>query len=116
MAAFGSGGIKYDGRMTSGPGREVRLLAKLVGLAFIPGLALAAQAAPLNYDRDVRPILSENCFPCHGQDGKKRMAGLRLDSFEGATADRGGKVALSPGKPESSEIYKRITAADKSRR
>jgi hypothetical protein len=76
----------------------------------------AAQPAPLNYDRDVRPILSENCFPCHGQDSKKRMAGLRIDSFEGATADRGGgKVALAPGKPESSEIYKRITNPDKSR-
>jgi len=83
--------------------------------AFPPGSA--AETAPLNYDRDVRPILSDNCFPCHGQDSKKRMAGLRLDSFEGATADRGGgKVALSPGKPESSEIYKRITNPDKSRR
>ncbi len=89
---------------------------KLLGLALIPGLALAAPATSLNYDRDVRPILSENCFPCHGQDGKKRMAGLRLDSFQGATTDRGGRVALSPGKPELSEIYKRITNPDKSRR
>jgi hypothetical protein len=103
--------------MNSGPGWTSCAWTKLFALAFIPGLALADQAvAPLIYDRDIRPILSENCFPCHGQDGKKRMAGLRLDSFEGATADRGGRVALSPGKPESSQIYKRITAPDKSRR
>jgi hypothetical protein len=103
--------------MNSGPGRGFRVWTKLVGLAFIPGVTFAAQATvPLNYDRDVRPILSENCFPCHGQDGKKRMVGLRLDSFAGATADRGGRAALSPGKPEFSEIYKRISAADKSRR
>jgi len=102
--------------MNFGRGRGFRGCTKVIGLVFIPGLALAAPAPPLNYDRDVRPILSENCFPCHGQDGKKRMAGLRLDSFQGATADRGGHVALSPGKVESSEIYKRITNPDKARR
>jgi len=53
------------------------------------GSALGQDKSHLNYDRDVRPILSENCFLCHGQDSKKRMAGLRLDSFENATADRG---------------------------
>ena len=77
---------------------------------------LAADGSDLNYGRDVRPILSENCFPCHGQDGKKRMAGLRLDTFESATVDRAGHAALVPGKPESSEIYLRITAAQAARR
>jgi Protein of unknown function (DUF1553)/Protein of unknown function (DUF1549)/Concanavalin A-like lectin/glucanases superfamily/Planctomycete cytochrome C len=72
--------------------------------------AQAAENAPLEYDRDVRPILSENCFLCHGQDSKKRMAGLRLDSFENATADRKGRAALSPSKPGDSLLYQRITA------
>ncbi|HVW86631.1 MAG TPA: DUF1553 domain-containing protein [Bryobacteraceae bacterium] len=103
---------RYHGR---GVGRSHRWRIGITFCAFAFPLVAAAQKEPLNYDRDVRPILSENCFPCHGQDSKKRMAGLRLDSFETATADRGGHVALSPGKPESSEIYKRITA-DKSRR
>jgi hypothetical protein len=75
-----------------------------------------ALAEPLVYDRDIRPILSEKCFLCHGQDSKKRMAGLRLDSFEGATADRGGHAALVPGKPESSAIYRRITSQQPARR
>jgi hypothetical protein len=70
----------------------------------------------LSYGRDVRPILSENCFPCHGQDSKKRMAGLRLDSFEGATSDRGGHAALVPGDPAKSAIYTRITADQAARR
>ncbi|HVW84428.1 MAG TPA: c-type cytochrome domain-containing protein, partial [Bryobacteraceae bacterium] len=103
---------RYHGR---GVGRPHRWRIGITFCALAFPLAAATPKEPLNYDRDVRPILSENCFPCHGQDSKKRMAGLRLDSFETATADRGGRVALSPGKPEASEIYKRITA-DKSRR
>ncbi len=87
----------------------------LVALDVAPP-AQSAEKARLIYDRDVRPILSENCFPCHGQDSKKRMAGLRLDLFSGATADRGGKVALAPGKPEASVIYQRITSEQKARR
>ncbi|MFN7992900.1 MAG: DUF1553 domain-containing protein [Bryobacteraceae bacterium] len=82
-------------------------------MSVLPG---AESNAPLNYDRDVRPILSENCFYCHGQDNKKRMAGLRLDSLEGATADRHGHAAIVPGKPEESLMYQRITAEQPARR
>src|SRR5205085_9248074 len=85
-------------------------------LALCAGVTAAWAQMPLEYDRDVRPILSENCFPCHGQDSKKRMAGLRLDSFAGATADRGGHAALVPGKPEASAVYQRITAQQTARR
>jgi len=79
-------------------------------------LAQPPKPAPLNYDRDVRPILSENCFQCHGQDAKKRMAGLRLDHFETATANRNGHIALVSGNPAASLIYQRITAEPRSRR
>src|SRR5579863_2399368 len=92
-----------------------RFLPSLVALPFFAFSALADQS-PIIYDRDVRPILSENCFPCHGQDSKKRLAGLRLDSFEAATSDRGGHQPLVPGNPEASLIYQRITADQPARR
>jgi hypothetical protein len=89
-----------------------------IALPWLGGSAVATaqEKARLNYGRDVRPILSENCFFCHGQDPKKRMAGLRLDSSEGSTADRGGHAAVVPGKPEASLMYQRITAEQPARR
>jgi hypothetical protein len=98
-----------------GPRKRVVRIC-LANTVFGLGALTAWQASPLEYDRDVRPILSENCFPCHGQDGKKRMAGLRLDSFEGATADRNGHAALTPGKPGDSLLYQRITSDQPAKR
>lgn len=88
---------------------RLRIAPVLLLLSLIAG-GSAAEQKRLDYGRDVRPILAENCFHCHGQDSKKRMAGLRLDSFEGATAKRGARVALVPGDPNASEIFRRATA------
>ncbi|WP_221389833.1 PSD1 and planctomycete cytochrome C domain-containing protein [Dyadobacter sp. NIV53] len=68
----------------------------------------------ISYNFNVRPILSDKCFACHGPDAKKREAGLRLDMAESAYAKlKDGKgVAIFPGKPEQSELYKRITSID----
>ena len=67
-----------------------------------------AQDKPIAFDRDIRPILSENCFKCHGFDEKARKAKLRLDVRDAAIA----KKAFIPNDPANSELIKRITTTD----
>lgn len=66
----------------------------------------------IQFNRDVRPILSENCYACHGPDKNKRKAKLRLDIETGALADLDGHSAIVPGKIKESELYRRITTTD----
>src|SRR6188768_4594640 len=62
-------------------------------------------AEPLRYNRDIRPILSDNCFACHGPDKDKRKAGLRLDLKEDAFRKLdSGDFAIVPGKPDQSRL------------
>src|SRR4026208_845950 len=69
--------------------------------------------AKIEYNRDVRPILSENCFACHGADSASRKASLRLDRFEDAVLPRkDSKPAIVPGKPEESAVVARIFATN----
>jgi hypothetical protein len=63
---------------------------------------------PVEFNRDIRPILSDRCYYCHGPDEKKQKADLRLDTREGALADG----VIVPGKPEESELFYRITTDD----
>jgi mono/diheme cytochrome c family protein len=70
----------------------------------------------ISYNFHVRPILSDNCFACHGPDENKRESGLRLDNEEGAYAalkENPGAHAIVPGKPENSEVINRITSTEK---
>jgi hypothetical protein len=67
----------------------------------------------LTFNRDIRPILSDACFACHGFDAKKRKADLRLDTAEGARADLGGYAAIVPGDSGKSEAWLRILSEDK---
>ncbi|HZW10491.1 MAG TPA: PSD1 and planctomycete cytochrome C domain-containing protein [Phycisphaerales bacterium] len=92
-----------------------------------PGMLEAAYLAPaasreksgllgesdVRYGRDVRPVLANSCFVCHGPDRQTREADLRLDSFAEATAPReGGRPAIVPGDPEASELWRRVTSDD----
>ena len=76
------------------------------------GNGTAEARAPLRYGRDVRPILSDRCFTCHGPDANKRQAELRLDLRETATAARENGAAIVPGRPEESELWRRLNHAD----
>jgi hypothetical protein len=72
------------------------------------GLACAFAAAPVDFARDVRPILSDRCFTCHGPDPATRIAGLRLDTESGAKQARGPRTPVVPGNPSASELLKRV--------
>jgi len=89
--------------------RHLTLIAAMI-LALVTGAVRAEELGPIEFNRDIRPLLSDRCFRCHGPDAAHREADLRLDRREDAIADRGGSRAIVPGKSAASELYRRITA------
>ena len=91
--------------------------------AFLTGLSTRAPAAEakararVDFNRDIRPILSDNCYACHGPDSGKRKAGLRLDLKEAALAKlKSDNFAIVPGDPAKSALIARITNKDEDER
>lgn len=76
-------------------------------------LTNALAAAKVDFNREVRPVLSDNCFACHGPDTQKVKGGLRLDLREIAIKPaKSGQIALVPGRPEESELVRRLETTD----
>ena len=84
-------------------------------VTFAPGGLVAAAAGPaeLSFNEHIQPILADSCLACHGLDAGSRKAGLRLDRFEHATAQRpDGPPAIVPGRPDDSPLIQRIESPD----
>jgi len=87
-------------------------MTRSLGLYLVLLTSAPARAAdpPVDFGRDVLPILSDNCFFCHGPDEKARKAQLRLDTKDGAFRVRDGEAVIIPGKGGQSELIRRLTA------
>ncbi len=89
-----------------------RRLAPLFATALGFAASTIHAADKIDFNSQIRPLLSNRCAACHGPDAKTRKADLRLDTADGAFADLGGHAAIVPGQPDDSELIRRITTTD----
>ncbi len=83
-----------------------------IAALLLPALALSAET--IEFNRDIRPILSDKCFACHGPDPGNRKTKLRLDTEIGAKiALSGGRISIAPGDPAKSEVFRRMSSDNK---
>ncbi len=98
--------------MTAPLMKSPSITAALTALMILSCAAAEPSARPIDFSKEIRPILSENCFFCHGPDEKKREAGLRLDDETSAKQSHDGVIAVVPGNVEKSALITRITSTD----
>lgn len=99
----------------SSTNRNLALACSLVGAILVLAAGVTGAEDEVDFNRDIKPLLSDRCFICHGPDAEKREADLRLDTREGAFADsQSGDVEkiIAPEHPELSELIARVTSAD----
>src|SRR5262245_26462914 len=104
---------------TGSEGRSAGAFAAVwLGLLATGPLAAADKDIPavVRFNRDVRPLFAGNCYTCHGQDEKARKGRLRLDTRDGAFNRKKGDPVLVPGKPQESELFRRVTSDEPSER
>src|SRR5438876_1214573 len=102
--------FSFSANRASKPIRALWLAAVTLPVVLPTLTATASSNSSISFNRDIRPILSDKCFRCHGPDANARKANLRLDLEEGA------RQALVPGRPDQSRVYLRITENDRARR
>src|SRR5436305_4047535 len=90
---------------------RLRILA--VATSLLAAALCASAAEKVDFQREIRPILADKCFACHGRDAEHREGGLRVDQREAAVkGGDSGEPAIRPGDPEKSELVRRIVASD----
>jgi len=92
--------------------RLVMAVTLFVGSSCMHTTDIAADERQIDFARDIRPLLSNACFKCHGPDEEGRESDLRLDTAEGAYADLGGYQAIKPNDPHASALVDRITTSN----
>jgi hypothetical protein len=94
------------------PRRSLPTAIRVVVVVMILSSIQASGEEPIRFNRDIRPILSDNCFYCHGPDRNKRQADLRLDTEAGLHGSDGNAGAIVPGNADASEMVQRVLSAD----
>src|SRR6185503_8855354 len=107
----GMGMVDRDATMVRKHFSLISILAAILAACW----SAASAAERVDFTREIRPLLAGNCFVCHGPDEAQRKAGLRLDTRDGATAERKGRRPVVPGDPSKSELVRRIRAEDDDR-
>jgi hypothetical protein len=102
--------IELEGNSTLLHSPAIRRCSNLIAIVAL--FTIASGAAPVDFDRDIRPILSNTCYTCHGPDSNKRATEVRFDQKAGLFAELENASIVVPGQPAMSELYLRVTSDD----
>jgi hypothetical protein len=118
LSAHGAASCRFATRavLRTRPGHPLLSFRLLVGMIALAATNSRGDDSRVEFNREIRPLLADRCFRCHGPDARQRKGDLRLDTAEGATAKRDGTAAIVPRDSAASELIRRITADDEAER